>query len=428
MTDHQSLSERFAAIRYIGDMIPTGGRGAPVAPPTYIGEERGVPKFAYSAEHPVPDPASGYARFLTDENGAHVLRPAVVINSLGAEATGIEAAIFAGQEELGVTLPGIFLNADDYSDADLEGIAKKSLKKDNSQYTPETLAQALRFDLESAHASTWTTPHRHVDTYIRHAVIDGQQIWANPGSEVYSIIAQASQGRADLLFRYFPNSALMGFWLSSVAPRRHKLARALSSTVQGYDAHEVVYGATKGDVLGGITSTTGMRRNAKTLELEPAAASKKTAPSAVGLGLVPTSPVTKAFSCSAILRRSSISLTHLRHLSVPGNPEASTQIADVLAWMGVYGLLATASEGFYRSGCDLVTGSENSSLTLIGRDGTETPWDVSVEDAAEGFRAAYAKLPEELRFAEPIKAGYPETIVAARADTLVAESNTAEEE
>ena len=427
MTDNQSLSERFAAIRYIGDMIPTGGRGAPVAPPTYVGQVKGVPEFAYSAEHPVPDPASGYTRFLTDENGAHVLRPAVVINSLGAEAAAVEAAIFAGQEELDVTLPGIFLNADDYSDADLEAIAKKSLNNAKSQYTPETLAQALRFDLESAHASTWTTPHRHADTYIRHAVIDDKQIWANPGSEAYSIIAQAAQGRADRLFRYFPNAALMGFWLSSVAPRRHKLARALSSTVQGYDAHEVVYGFTKGDVLGGITSTTGVRRNSKTLELESVEASDETAPAKVGLGFVAKSPMTRAFTCSAILRRSSISLTHLRHLSVPGNPGASTQIADVLAWMGVYGLLASATEGFYRSGCDLVTGSENSTLTLIGRDGTETPWDVSVEDAAEGFRVAYSMLPEELRFAEPIEASYPKTIVAARADTLVTESKIAQE-
>lgn len=424
MTDHQSLSERFAAIRYIGDMIPIAGRGAPVAPATYIGEKEGVPKFAYSPQQRIPDPATKYSTFLKDEHGVDVLRPSVALNSLGGEATRIESGIYEGQADLGVTLPGIYVNARGISDDGLERIAEQALKGEKSPYTRDTLAEALRFDLEAAETSSWTSPHRHADTYVRHAVIDDKQIWSDPSSEFFSIISRASEKRADLLFRYFPNSALLGFWLASVAPRRHNLARSLSSVVTGYDAHEVFYGATKGDPLGGIAKSSGVRRNPGTLSLEH---SSDCDPSKVGLGMVPATPAVKAFSCGVILRQASISLTHLRHLSVPGRPEVSALIADALAWMGLYGILRATGDGFFRSGCDLVTGAENSSLALIGHDASVVEWEVSLEEAAAGFRRAYEKIPDDLHFAEPIEAEYPEVIIRARAETLVSESTSSGE-
>lgn len=416
-----------AAVCYIGDLIPIAGRGTPIAPPTYI-PPRGnqLPTFAEAGEHPVPDQSTSYREFLTDDNGAQLLRPAVVVNSLGAEATLIENSILAGQKELlgdrnGGRLPGIFLNTDSYTDSDLVDIAAKAVKTEKTQYTPESLAAALRDDLDQAQASSWTSPHRQADTYVRHAVINDAQIWASPDSDTYRLISQASQKRGDLLFRYFPNAALFGFWLSSVAPRRHKLARSLSSTVIGYDAHPISYGATKGDPLGGITKQFSMRRNATTLELEQGG---REGPSTVGMGLVPATPQTRAFSCSSILRRSSISLTHLRHLSVPGKPEESRKIAETLAWMGIYGILSASTDGFLRSGCDLVTGAEHTSFSLVSRDGTMTGRDITLDDAINGFRNAYDALPEELQFAAPIDASYPRIAVAARATTLVKESQT----
>lgn len=435
------LPSNVSAIRYTGHLVPIAGHGTAVAPPTYIlSNEDNPSRFAQTELHPVPDFSDLSAEsesFLTDDNGAPVLRPAVVLNSLGAESTLFENALLSGQEELlgdrnNGQLPGIFLSADNFSDDDLIAIATAALKGQASQYTPESLAEALRADLNQAHASTWTSPHRFADTYIRHAVIDDEQIWASPKSEAYKLIAQSSQSRADLLFRYFPNAALFGFWLASAAPRRNKLARSLSSTIIGYDAHPITYGATKGDPLGGITKGFPVRRNSKTLALEQATGSgKKPAPSTVGMGLVPSSVKDSAFSCATILRRTSISLTHLRHLSVPGDTkkakEVSHQIADTLAWMGIYGILSASTDGFLRSGCDLVTRADRTTISLINRDGTSEPWDVTIDDAIAGFRNAYDQLPAEYKFAPPIRANYPKVAVEARAATLVKDSQTSDE-
>ncbi|WP_420100399.1 type I-U CRISPR-associated protein Cas7 [Corynebacterium sp.] len=436
-TSIPTLPVDISAIRYTGDLVPIAGQGTPVAPPTYIAPSGAAsPQFAKAELHPVPDLSNTDEEpdsFLTDDHGAPVLRPAVVLNSLGAEATLFENAILAGQNELlgdrnGGQLPGIYLNADDFSNSDLIAIATTALKSQTSQYTPESLAEALRADLDQAQASTWTSPHRFADTYIRHAVIDGEQIWASPKSKTYKLIAQASQNRADLLFRYFPNAALLGFWLASAAPRRNKLARSLSSTVIGYDAHPISYGATKGDPLGGITKGFSVRRNPKTLELERPTGNGKGAPSNVGMGLVPNSPEDRAFSCSTILRRASISLTHLRHLSVPGgSPEVSRQIADVLAWMGIYGILSTSTDGFFRSGCDLVTRADHTTISFVHRDGATELREITIDDAVAGFQHAYDQLPDEYRFAPPIHASYPKVALEARAATLVKESQPSDE-
>jgi CRISPR-associated protein Csb1 len=437
-TSAPTLATDISAIRYTGNLVPIAGHGTPVAPPTYIAPSKNdPPQFATAELHPVPDlsnTAEEPDSFLTDDHGAPVLRPAVVLNSLGAEATLVENAIFASQAELlgdrnNGQLPGIFLSPDSFTDSDLISIAAAALKGQNSQYTPESLAEALRADLEQAQASTWTSPHRFADTYIRHAVIDGEQIWSSPKSEAYKLIAQASKNRADLLFRYFPNAALLGFWLASAAPRRNKLARSLSSTVIGYDAHPISYGATKGDPLGGITKGFSVRRNPKTLELERPTGNGKGAPSNVGMGLVPSAPEDRAFSCSTILRRASISLTHLRHLSVPGeSPAVSHQIADALAWMGLYGVLSTSTDGFFRSGCDLVTRADHTTISFVRRDGTTERRDITVDDAVAGFQNAYDQLPEKYTFAPPIHASYPKVAVEARAATLVKESQPGDED
>jgi CRISPR-associated protein Csb1 len=437
-TSVPTLPTDISAIRYTGNLVPIAGHGTPVAPPTYIAPSgKTSPQFATAELHPVPDLSNSAEEpdsFLTDDHGAPVLRPAVVLNSLGAEATLFENDIFAGQEELlgdrnNGQLPGIFLSPDSFTDSDLISIAAAALKGQNSQYTPESLAEALRADLEQAQASTWTSPHRFADTYIRHAVIDGEQIWSSPESEAYKLIAQASRNRADLLFRYFPNAALLGFWLASAAPRRNKLARSLSSTVIGYDAHPISYGATKGDPLGGITKGFAVRRNPKTLELERPTGNGKGAPSNVGMGLVPSAPEDRAFSCSTILRRASISLTHLRHLTIPGeSPAVSRQIADALAWMGIYGILSTSTDGFFRSGCDLVTRADHTTISFVRRDGTTERRDITIDDAIAGFQNAYDQLPDEYTFAPPIHASYPKVAVEARAATLVKESQPGDED
>lgn len=432
--------EDYVAISYIGDMIPTSGRGTPIAPPTYIHPTVNKQStFATAEEHPVPDPSKGYREYLKDEFGARVLRPAVVVNSLGAEAEQFERAIIENASLLDVELPGIFLNANNLSDADLQKIAEEAIKKftkDNknqTQYTPVVLAQALRNDFLTAQASNWTAAHRHVDSYIRHAEIDGKQIWAEPESEEYKIISGASANRAELLFRYFPGSALFGFWLSSVAQRRHKWARALSSTIIGYDAHPVSYGATKNDVLGGISKEVGLKRDSKTKEVVEGQSKDATA-SSIGLGMIPTAPAPKVFTCDSILRRASISLTHLRHLKVSSSeiaadaPRASALMADVLAWLGIFGILAAARDGFLRSSCDLVTGKATSGFQLVNLAGETIDFDIDLEGAAAGFNKAYAALPDSLKFASPIEANYPVVIVKARAQTLLVESNTAKNE
>src|SRR5699024_1853869 len=142
-----------------------------------------------------------------------------------------------------------------------------------------------------------------------------------------------------------------GFWLSSVVHRCCYWGRALSCTVYGYDGLPVTHGTTIGDLRGGVSQEEACKRVAKTAAMIPDS-SKNGKPSAVGLGLIPNTPTPQVFACDSILRRASISLTHLRHLQLSDKqlaedfPQAAEQMAEVLAWLGIFGILAAAREGF----------------------------------------------------------------------------------
>lgn len=415
-------TNKYAAIRYVGDMIPIAGRGTPICPPTYIPEGPGGNRFSYSKEHPVPNTDKGKdGEYLTGPDGEQILRPAVIVNSLGAEARLIEQSIKLHEPELGIQLPGIYIDPPAPDDVNLKEIVRRCITKKSGPFTEKSLAEALLNDLNSAQASTWTTPHRHTDTYIRHAEFEGEQIWSNPNSDPHMLIANASRQRGDILFRYFPNSALMGFWLSATAPRRHKLARALSSVITGFDAQEVKRAATKSDPLGGISSKVKMVRNANRA-ISISSREKGKDPSTFGLGQVPTANTTQAFSCSVILRQSTISLNQLKRIEYPSFEVHSPLVTQALAWLGVIGLCAIRDQGFLRSGCDLITGKQGSQFSLIDYDGSTSLFEVDLETAIINFREVYDCLPKELQFADPIHTTYPAALIEARAETLIEEA------
>lgn len=409
------------AIRHIGALVPTGGEGTPICPATYADSE----KFAVSRNQPVMVFKDGKWTPSKDEDGKIILRDSVLVSSNAAQAHRISEAIvenvdLIGDEEF---LPGIFLNTP--SDERIMDVCSK-VNVAGSPHTVETLAAQLKRDIESAQISTWTTSHRHVDSLIRHAEVDGKQIWADLQSETAKIINGAyGDGGGENLVRYFPNSAIFGFWLSSAAPRLHKWARALSSEIIGYDAHAMNRGTTKMDALGGFSSTLKMKRNPSG-ELV-SAGSEKDKPSTVGLGMVPSKITEQAFTCSTILHVATISLAHIKNIkSSTGGKKVPQEVVNMLAWLSIYGILASEvmEYGFIRSGTDLVQDASRSYWEVVKGDGTTENFEITLEEAAEEFKNAYAALPSEWKFAERIDADYSDVILRARAETIIVDSKT----
>lgn len=415
--------ENARAIRHIGALIPTGGEGTPVCPATYAGKTKGSSELALSENQPVMKYDGEKWVTSKDDDGAFILRDSVIISSNAAQAHRISTAIIENSEHLGDKdfLPGIFLNTP--SDDKLKSIAEIAIAKHKDHhYTVETLAQQLKTDIESGMVSSWTAAHRHVDSYIRHAEIDGKQIWEDLQSEAAKIINGAyGDGGGRNLVKYFPNSAILGFWLSSNAPRRHKWARALSSEIIGYDAHAIKRGSTKNDALGGINSKiTLTRKNGAIVE------SKIGKPSEVGLGQVPSGPSEKAFSCSNILHIATISIAHLKNIkdSNTNNEEDKKHVVEMLTWLSIYGILASEllEYGFIRSGTDLVQDASRSYWEVVYGDGSTKKFEISLEEAAQQFKNAYNAMPEDWKFANRINADYSDAILIARARTLLIES------
>jgi len=392
------------------ELSPLGGIATPVSPPTYAAESgRSGPQYAHSPSTFVPKRGSGgwFNEIERDaDGGVPRLADSVVLDSFASQSGRAETKTWTEQERLGVELPGLVISGptSEMNDAD---------RTPADGTSPEAQAGAAF----AKRISTWEAAHRQADGWFRFGSIDGaKQVWdvKNPDQSIKSIIMNASAENADLLYRYFPNSAIYGFWLSSGTAARHRLPRAYSSQIVGYGARAVTAGATKLDPTGGASKDVKIAIEAGRLTLKGGkrtGGSDKDGPSAAGLGQVPSAPVTRGFVCELILQQSTLSLPVLRSLAfeTAERREAALTVLVLLAMVGHY---LNREDGFLRSGCALVARHERWGWQ---RHRSTEPEDLELsgwDELAEALREAVADAEAVgLEFASPVELVYsPEQI------------------
>lgn len=303
-------------------MVPLGGPETPIQPPSY---EDG--KHAVSVD---------------TRDGEGTLN--VVLNSIPGEAHAMSEAMLAhlgGRDNA----PGIFVGCDEKDRDMIRGAAAKEYKADQATVTEEEFCDIVENYIYGLDISTWTASHRQADAVIRHANEPGgtRQLW-HKESEVGQLIRRAGNGQE--LAKNFPNSAILGFWLSARSPRPTRVARSLRSAITGYNATAVHMGAGKGDLLGN-TPTVGMSISK---DGEASLGGGKIKPSELGFGSIPGSASTViGYRSKEILREATLSLRGLgTHLDV------SPEMLEALEALATLGAIDGGSKGIYRSGADLI--------------------------------------------------------------------------
>ncbi len=404
------------------ELIPAAGHGAPVAPPTFGGptpDARFSEKIAFSENMTIPEYThTGWSNVARNaETGEPRRGAAVLMNSIGAESAAFEQALkdleLDGTFRWGgiVVEPWDAARVDEYVDGlDLSKIPDS-----------DTMREALRSVLLSVSVDSWTASHRHCDAAIRYAEdpSTGKQVWE--GGDLKRRIVGADATRdADWLMRNVANALMSGYWLSTpTSPLRPKWARALTSEVIGYDAHLVRTGYVKGSAIGDTPRETfvdldGLGR----LIVDPTKNKVPDGhrPSVFGFGQVPINggPDASAVACGLILRRTGLSLNHLRGLRSGSGEKARRAIIRGVAAMGVYATAAVSAEGvFLRSGADLSLSPEHPPLwTLRTRTGDAVRQDMDVATARGLLDQAFSDLDDlGLGQAEPIRLTLSEAMV-----------------
>lgn len=326
-------------------MVPLGGEGTPIAPPTY-----GEGKFAFS------------------ENGS------VVVNSVAAESHEISMNMKRVLDDVcSEGAPGIYVNppADGVIEKKAES-AKGSMSGTILEDNPDAIAAELKYAVDMAMnegggLSSWTTSHRQADSVIRYSLDPdtGKQVWS--GGSIGDLVRNSGNG--DDMARNFPNSALLGLWLSSRSPRPVRIARSISSQVVGYGAQEIVTGASKIDPFGGIPAANNGLVGGN-VEVSHNDKGKGNKPSEVGFGSIPGTVKTTHFVCDEIVRNAIFSMRALECSTT-----LSAEVEGVIKSLGIVSL-AMSDGGFYRSGTDLIP--VDTVMTEIYSDGSRV--DVNIDD------------------------------------------------
>lgn len=377
------------AAALLNDVVyePTNGAGYPFAPSTYAAStSRTQPNESGPAftENSVTRTAGkdGFHQILDTDAGPRI-DASVIVDSVGSQARRDQNALWAQRDIL--NLPGICLDASsDESQKLVEQVFYEQLKaikgKDKAALEERAKSYLPGFldTYKNGDPSSWTFPHRHADAWLRTA-IDPQTkrpVWA--GGDLYEKIISAGPTNVTPLLMLSPNSLLYGFWLSIGAPIAHKQARSISSEIIGYQAKRMWRSATKGSPYQTtnrsqvfVDSLTG------NIDLKDGLAAKpvdKHSPSHAGFGTIPTSWTNKTVTCVDILGTSTVSFAGLRS-AVAQDPHLSQEQRDAavaaLAALGIYGRTLTATDGFLRSGCDLLDVSNVWGVRRRGTAGAE---------------------------------------------------------
>lgn len=337
-------------ISFLTSYTPAGGEGARIAPATYAEDTK--------KGHP-PGPAvspSTPIRTLDDEGNIVLSNhaPSVVVDSQASQTTRAESALWDLRDEL--NLPGIVVREGDESVL-FEALKKKMKGEDGFDIERMTDILRARLKVSDDQISSWTLPHRHVDGIVRLASVeeDGvKEVWkSHDMTGLYGRIIDASPHSLENILHLSPNSLLHGFWLSSGAPIRHRVARHYSYDIHAYGASQVQYGATKLSEFP-TSSNLQYKRNNEGVLRETTAKGKK--PSELLLGSVPS------YSNAHVTAESIIGSGSLLSGSLWANLGKDKRVSeeqreaafDALMSLAMLGNALAAQEWDLRSGCTLI--------------------------------------------------------------------------
>jgi CRISPR-associated protein Csb1 len=355
----KSCDAKSAAIRARIRLIPIGGEGAKVAPPTYAGTKPGE---------------GGQYAFETRRTASGGETRAVLLESIASQANRIEEVLLTAYRN-GLPVPVM-----------------------------EMVIPGRE------NVTSLTAPHRVHDAIFRDALLEGKPFReSEPGKRIVA----ARAWNATALYEFCPTALLLGTWdsQSGGGVTSAKFARALVSEIIALDAVRGVRTASRIDPLGIKAMAASVYQSANpqqmwTLESNEAAKDKnkpklfgkKGKPSEINHGNIAPSITGEngpgGVTFSEAIQTTVLSFTQLRKLHFPstdGKPSHERDIAGraVLAALGLYAIVLQWSEGYQlRSGCQLLP-IENPQFELIGNTaGDIQPLDFDAETARAAFDLA----------------------------------------
>lgn len=369
-----NIVKNSSAIRRIRRLVPVGGEGSYVAPPTYLSsKDKAIHVFE--------------KRRIGGEEVSCVL-----LDSVQSQANRLEESL----ERAGLGIPNVVV---DFAGTEVPDVGK---------------------------ISSLSAPHRIFDAIIRDSTLGGDLF---PDSKVGERVNEATPRNATGLFRHSPSTLVFGGWNSTgdKGGSGRKFQRCIVSEIVGVNVptHTNRYG----DTVGGSSKPASridpleiektdiykskVRPSQWTME-EPKDKKdyEKSKPSEVNHGNIAPSITEHGVTMEYALQTTTVTLAGLRRLSFPGSgepdPDRDLAAQTVLAAIALNAVLAHDQEGYsLRSRCDLCPSQElpPEEFEIIHNDGKTDKVAITLDDARamleDAVRVAKDKsLPWET---EPVK-------------------------
>jgi CRISPR-associated protein Csb1 len=354
----KSCEAKSAAIRARIRLMPIGGEGAKVAPPTYAGAKGEGGQYAFETRR-TPDGKESKS---------------VLLDSIASQANRIEDVLLTAYRS-GLPIPVM-----------------------------EMVIPGRE------NVTSLTAPHRIHDAIFRDSLLDGKPFReSEPGKRIVA----ARAWNATAIFEYCPTALLLGTWdsQSGGGVTSAKFPRALVSEIIALDAVRGVRTASRIDPLGIKAMAASVYKSANRPQMwtldpneaekdkgKPKLFGKKGKPSEINHGNIAPSITGEngagGVTFSEAVQTTVLSLTQLRKLHFPaegGEPSHGRDVAGraVLAALGLYAIVLQWDDGYQlRSGCQLLP-VENPRFELIGNTAGDTqPLDFDVNTARTAFDMA----------------------------------------
>ena len=360
-TELAGLTKNASAIRRILRLLPVGGDGSYVAPPTYLDGKNN------NAVHV----------FETRRIGGKDVQ-CVLLDSVQSQANRLEDAL---DEASDINLPNVYVDFTD--EEEIRDLGKVSSLK---------------------------APHRIFDAIIRDSILDGKDF---PTSSVGEQVNSATPQNATALFQYSPTTLVFGGW-NSTGDRGgsgRKFQRCIVSEIIGVDVptrsytdrnqQEIVVSksrkpASRIDPLAiekvEIYKSKTHRSNWQTEKFD---GSDKSKPSDVNHGNIAPSIVDHGVTMDYAIQTTTITLAGLRRLSFPDSDHVQSEERNAAAWavltsLALCAITKHAASGYsLRSRCDLYCpDSKPSEFEIIQNDGQIRTEQITDADAVALFKTA----------------------------------------
>jgi len=334
-----------SALRTIVKLVPAGGDGDKVSPPTHEGG-----KYAFEE------------RAVDDRSDVKT----VLLDSVQSQANRLEDALLAAVRSGDIQIP------------------------------------LLQVDIPGHQTITsLSAPHRVHDAIFRDCQYQGKRF---RDSDIGKEMVEARAWNATGMFRLCPTALLFGTWdsQSGAGVNSAKFARALVSEIIGFDAVLGKKTASRIDPLG-IKAMPGTIYESKTeqwtLDAAKAVRSKdkaqlfksKGTPSEINHGNIPPTIADGGVTFREARQTAVLSFSQLRKLRFPVNGEETSQVNSygraVVAALGVLALTLQLEDGYQlRSRCHLIPMSEPEFEWLGAFATNVTKSQISAKTAGDAFR------------------------------------------